>query len=172
LFIAFLYSVKSANYQGRIFYILVMYSWYKFIVFSWIWSSFVILRSKVKVPRRSLWYVTHPLMVMHPHTKYHWPISKETIIWSWGQSSRSQEGHYGTRHTASYCSPLASVVCTLLDFNLLLSNHLTNWNRAWYECSLNGFLQNLCCCFKRGHSLKSVIQLWRYKSGTQLWWRL
>jgi hypothetical protein len=28
------------------------------------------LRSKVKVPRRSLWYVTHRLMVMHPHTKY------------------------------------------------------------------------------------------------------
>ena len=50
----------------------------------------------------------------------------------------------------TYCSPLASVVCTLLDFNLLLWNHLANWNRAWYECSLNGFLQNLCCCFKRG----------------------
>ena len=26
---------------------------------------------EVKVPRRSLWYVTHHLMVMHPHTKYH-----------------------------------------------------------------------------------------------------
>jgi hypothetical protein len=50
----------------------------------------------------------------------------------------------------TYCSPLASVVCTLLDFNLLLWNHLANWNRAWYECSLNGFLQNLCCCFIRG----------------------
>jgi hypothetical protein len=48
----------------------------------------------------------------------------------------------------TYCSPLASVFCTLLDFNLLLWNHLANWNRAWYECSLNGFLQNLCC-FKR-----------------------
>jgi hypothetical protein len=29
------------------------------------------LRSKVKVSRRSLQYVTHRLMVMHPHTKYH-----------------------------------------------------------------------------------------------------
>jgi hypothetical protein len=28
------------------------------------------LRSKIKVPRRSLWYATHHLMVMHPHTKY------------------------------------------------------------------------------------------------------
>ena len=25
--------------------------------------------------QRSLLYVTHRLMVMHPHTKYHWPIS-------------------------------------------------------------------------------------------------
>ena len=35
------------------------------------------MRSKVKVPRRSLRYTTHHLMVMHPHTKYHWPISKD-----------------------------------------------------------------------------------------------
>jgi hypothetical protein len=33
------------------------------------------LRSKVKVPKRSLWYTTHRLMVMHPHTKHNWPIS-------------------------------------------------------------------------------------------------
>ena len=26
---------------------------------------------EVKVPRRSLQYATHRLMVMHPHTKYH-----------------------------------------------------------------------------------------------------
>ena len=35
---------------------------------------------QVKVPQRSLWYTTHCLMVMNPHTKYHWPISKE----NWG----------------------------------------------------------------------------------------
>jgi len=35
---------------------------------------------EVKVPRRSLRYAAHRLMVMHPHTKYHCPISKETII--------------------------------------------------------------------------------------------
>jgi hypothetical protein len=52
-------------------------------------------------------------MVMHPHTKYNWPISKDknvmawtrkcylkTIIWPWGQRSKSHEGHYGMRHTA------------------------------------------------------------------------
>ena len=26
---------------------------------------------EVKVQRRSIWYATHRLMVMHPHTKYH-----------------------------------------------------------------------------------------------------
>ena len=34
-------------------------------------NNYLILRSKVKVPRRSLRYVTHHLMVMHSHTKYH-----------------------------------------------------------------------------------------------------
>jgi hypothetical protein len=32
---------------------------------------------EVKVPRRSLRYATHRLMVMHPHTKYNWPIWKD-----------------------------------------------------------------------------------------------
>ena len=40
-------------------------------------NNYLTLRSKVKVPQRSLWYATHHLMVMHPHTKYHWPISKD-----------------------------------------------------------------------------------------------
>jgi len=43
-------------------------------------NNYLTLRSKVKVPRRSLWYVTHHLMVMHPHTKYHWPISKDKNV--------------------------------------------------------------------------------------------
>jgi hypothetical protein len=34
-------------------------------------NNYLTSRSKVKVPRRSLQYVTHLLMVMHPHTKYH-----------------------------------------------------------------------------------------------------
>jgi hypothetical protein len=42
--------------------------------------NYLTLRSKVKVPQRSLWYVTHHLMVMHPHTKYHWPISKDKNV--------------------------------------------------------------------------------------------
>jgi hypothetical protein len=43
-------------------------------------NNYLTLRSKVKVPRRSLWCVTLRLMVMHPHTKYHWPISKNKNV--------------------------------------------------------------------------------------------
>ena len=50
-------------------------------------NNYLTLRSKVKVPRRSLWYATHRLMVMHPHTKYNWPIWKTKKLWS-GQASR------------------------------------------------------------------------------------
>ena len=63
-------------------------------------NHYLTLKSKVKVTGRSLWYVTHRLMVMRPHTKYHWPISKKTIIWPWGQRTRSHEGHYRMWHTA------------------------------------------------------------------------
>jgi hypothetical protein len=41
-------------------------------------NNYLILRSKIKVPRRSLRYATH--MVMHPHTNYHWPISKDKNV--------------------------------------------------------------------------------------------
>jgi acyl-CoA thioesterase FadM len=43
-------------------------------------NNYLTLRSKVKVPRRSLRYATHRIMVMHPHTKYHWPISKDKNV--------------------------------------------------------------------------------------------
>ena len=46
-------------------------------------NHYLTLRSKVKVQQRSLWYVTHCLMVMHPHTKYHRPISKEKNVMAW-----------------------------------------------------------------------------------------
>jgi hypothetical protein len=74
-------------------------------------NNYLTLRSKVKVPQRSLWYVTHCLMVMHPHTNYHWPISNDKNVMARARKyylknnyltlrSRSHEGHYGTRHTA------------------------------------------------------------------------
>jgi hypothetical protein len=44
-------------------------------------NNYLTLRSTVKVPRRSLWCAKHRLMVMHPYTKYHWPISKDKKLW-------------------------------------------------------------------------------------------
>jgi hypothetical protein len=76
-------------------------------------NNYFTLRSKVKVQQRSLRYVTHRLMVMHPHTKYHWPLSKDKIVMARTRKyylknnylilrskSRSHEGNYGMRHTA------------------------------------------------------------------------
>jgi hypothetical protein len=74
-------------------------------------NNYLTLRSKVRVQWRSLRYATHRLMVIHPHTKYHWPISKETIIWPLGQRSRSNEGHYGMRHTALWsCTHIPNII--------------------------------------------------------------
>ena len=62
-------------------------------------------------------------MVMHPHTNCHWPISKEKNViartrkyylktnWPWGQRSRSNEGHYGTRHTDLWsCTHIPNII--------------------------------------------------------------
>ena len=43
-------------------------------------NNYLTSRSKVKVPRRSLRYATHRLMVIHPHTKYQWPTSKDKNV--------------------------------------------------------------------------------------------
>ena len=79
------------------------------------------LRSKVKVPRRSLRYATHCLMVMHPHTKYHCPISKEKNVMARTRKyylknnyltlrSKSHAGHYDMRHTALWsCTHIPNI---------------------------------------------------------------
>ena len=74
-------------------------------------NHYLTMKSKVKVQRRSVRYATNRLMVMHPHTKYHWPISKETIIWPWGQRSRSHEGHYSMWHTTLWsCTHIPNII--------------------------------------------------------------
>jgi hypothetical protein len=87
-------------------------------------NNYLTLKSKIKVPRRSLWYVTHCLMVMHPHTKYNWPISKDKNVmtrtrkyysknnlWPWGQRSRSHEGHFSMWHTALWsCTDIPNII--------------------------------------------------------------
>ena len=66
-------------------------------------NNYLTLRSKVKVPQRSLRYVTHRLMVMHPHTKYNWPIWKE--LWS-GQASLRRSRRSGRKNqTKTICLP-------------------------------------------------------------------
>ena len=92
--------------------------------FCWIYWNYLTLRSKVNISQRSLGYATHRLMVMHPHTNYHWPTSKDknvmaltrkyyskTIIWPLGQRSRSHKGHYGTRHTTLWsCTHIRNII--------------------------------------------------------------
>jgi hypothetical protein len=85
-------------------------------------NNYLTLRSKVKVPRRSLWYATHRLMVMHPHTKYHWPISKDKNVMARTRKyylknnyltlrSKSHEGHHGTRHTPLWsCTNIPNII--------------------------------------------------------------
>ena len=85
-------------------------------------NNYFTLRSKVKVPRRSLWYATHRLMVMHPHTKYHWPITKDKNVMAQTRKyylknnyltlrSKSHEGHYGTRYTALWsCTHIPNII--------------------------------------------------------------
>ena len=46
-------------------------------------NNYLTLRSKVKDQRRSLRYAIHRRMVMHPHTRYNWPISKDKHVMAW-----------------------------------------------------------------------------------------
>jgi hypothetical protein len=79
---------------------------------------------EVKVPKRSLLYATHRLMVMHPHTNYHWPISKDKNVMAQTRkyylknnnlTLRSKvmvhEGHYGMWHTALWsCTHIPNII--------------------------------------------------------------
>ena len=85
-------------------------------------NNYFTLRSKIKVPWRSLRYATHRLMVMHPHTKYYWPISKDKNVLARTRKyylkynyltlrSKSHKGHYGTWHTALWsCTHIPNII--------------------------------------------------------------
>ena len=87
-------------------------------------NSYLTLRLKVKVPRRSLWYTTHRLIVIHPHTKYHWPISKDKNVMARTRkyylknnylTLRSKvkvpKGHNGMWHTALWsCTYIPNII--------------------------------------------------------------
>ena len=45
-------------------------------------NNYLTLRSNVKVQTKVIMVRDTPLVVMHPHTKYHWPISKDKkMLW-------------------------------------------------------------------------------------------
>ena len=65
---------------------------------------------------------THCIMVMHPHTNYHWPISKDKNVMAQTRKhylknnyltlrSKSHEGHYGMRHTTLWlCTHIPNII--------------------------------------------------------------
>jgi hypothetical protein len=65
----------------------------------------------------ALWSCTHILITtdLSRKTKMLWHgqenTIKKTIIWPWGQRSRSNEGHYETRHTALWsCTHIPNII--------------------------------------------------------------
>ena len=65
----------------------------------------------------ALWSCTHipNIIDLSGKTKMLWPgqenTIKKTIIWPWGQRSRSHKGHYGTRHTALWsCTNIPNII--------------------------------------------------------------
>ena len=74
-------------------------------------NNYLTLKSKVQVSQRSLWYTTHRLMVMHPHTKYNWPIWKDkkvmvqTSFAEKKQKKRKQKQKRKKNQTKTICFP-------------------------------------------------------------------
>jgi hypothetical protein len=65
----------------------------------------------------TLWSCTHiqNIIDLSRKTKMLWPgqenTIQKTIIWPWGQRSRSNEGHYGMRHTALWsCTHIPNII--------------------------------------------------------------
>ena len=106
-------------------------------------NNYLTLRSKVKVPRRSIRYAIQCLMVMHPHTKYHWPISKDKNVMARTRKyylknnyltlrSKSHESHYGMRHTALWlCTHIPNIIDLSGKTKKLLSGQALLRRSTW-----------------------------------------
>ena len=71
-------------------------------------NNYLILRSKVKVQKRSLWYTTHRLMVMHPYQISLTYLKRNNYL---TLRSRSNKGYYGIRHTALWtCTHIPNII--------------------------------------------------------------
>jgi hypothetical protein len=99
-------------------------------------NNYLTLRSKVKVPRRSLWYATHLLMVMHLHTKYHWPISKDKNVMAWTRKYLEVKGQGPTkviteRDTPPYShAPTYQISLTYLERQKSYGPDKLHWEEA------------------------------------------
>ena len=110
-------------------------------------NNYLTLRSKVKVPQRSLRYMTHHRMVTHPHTNYHWPILKDKNVMARIRKYYSknnyltlrskvkvQRGHYGTRHTALWsCTHTYQISLTYLERQNSYGPDKLRWEEAEEE---------------------------------------
>ena len=102
-------------------------------------NNYLTFRSKVKVQRRSLWYATHRLMDMHAHTKYHWPISKETIIWPWGQRSRfKQRSLWYTTHLLWSCTHIPNIIDLSKDKKCYDPNKKILFKKQLFDLEVKG----------------------------------
>jgi hypothetical protein len=74
-------------------------------------NNYLTLRSKVKVQRRLLRYATRRLMVMHPHIKYPWPISKDKnvmVLTSFAEKKRKRKKLPSFEHSNTVKHSLSS----------------------------------------------------------------
>jgi hypothetical protein len=104
-------------------------------------NYYLTLRSTVKVPRRSLWYATHRLMVMHPHTKYNWPIWKDKKVMVEKKRKKKWKKKSGELLSPLSVRRLSSVVHPSVNFshfNQLLLSHWANLNQTLVEWFLDG----------------------------------
>jgi hypothetical protein len=95
-------------------------------------NNYLTLRSKVKVPRRSLRYVTHRLMVMHPHTKYHWPISKDKNVMAWTRKYYLKN-NYLTRRSLRYATHCLMVMHPHTKYHWPISKDTHDLNKLRWE---------------------------------------
>ena len=90
---------------------------------------------EVKVPRRSLRYTTHRLMVMHPHTKYHWPIWKDKKVMvrkSFAAKKRKKKSDYlrsKGRHTYNLAKHASAISGYKMNGCISIVCHITASSR-------------------------------------------
>jgi hypothetical protein len=128
-------------------------------------SNNLTFRSKAKVQQRSLWYVTHRLMVMHPHTKYHWPISKDKNV-----IARTRKYYLKNKNLNNYVSPSNDgrhVVLVWFFLPLPITSKIL-W--SFSEQSINQYLIHLLQPYGKYTLLNSVLNILPWNPHVVLVW--